>query len=470
MISTTVWKRLEEERMNTIIKKIVLFGAIAAAVAGSVWFATVSMADDRYGVNIVSNGTWSHAAVKSAYNNSEIRAIYQKYGLGGVINATPVEGLANGHNNTVVVNGRVVATGAKTVQRRHVNIAAPSSWDSIGGKRYPTYHLSNSFEPHEKVQQAFVWLDKNGKFIAAIAKDCGNPVWGNPTPPPAPKPQPPKPPVPTPQPPKPQPKPEPKPQPVLTCDMLSAELVKGTRNTYKFTVKATTKHGASIERYSFNFGDGKGAVTANATVNHTYAKAGSYTVTVTVHGKEAAAVQKTSEQCKMTVTVAPEPIDACDLSTGSVVTIERSEFEKNQQRYTTDLAKCDKVTVCDKTTGDTVRMSKAEKERGGSRYGAESECVVEVCDTKTKNVIKVNIKDRNKEGYVSKDSEVCKPATPPVTPPTTPEPKGPAPVTPAPPVETKELARTGMTDTLISIIGLGSLTTAAAAYVVSRRQ
>lgn len=429
--------------MNAIVKKIALLGAIAAAVIGSVWFATASMADDRFGVNIVSKGTWSYQAVKDAYNNNkEVRAIYDRYGVGRVINATPVEGFADARNNTITVNGKVVAANVMTVQRRHVNRHQPDGWHKIGNSSYPYYYISNSFESMPKYglnQPAFVWLDKDGKFIAAIAKDCGNPLWGYAMP----------------VPPKPPKKETPK--PALTCNALSAKLVAGTRNTYSFTVAATKKDGATIADYTFDFGDGTTKTTADTTITHTYAKPGNYKVRVTVNGKETAAVHKTSEACATTVTVAADPIKVCDTTTKQIVTIERNDYDKNKQRYTEDMAKC-KVSVCDVTSGKIISITKEEKDKGGARYGKPEDCTVKVCDTKKKQVIEVNIKDQHKPGYVDKDSASCKPTTPPT------------PVTPARPAEPKALPVTGATDTLISFIGIGGLTTAAAAYIASRRQ
>ena len=108
----------------------------------------------------------------------------------------------------------------------------------------------------------------------------------------------------------------------------------------------------------------------------------------------------------------------------------------------------------------TVRKSEENKE-GYSKN--EEDCKVKVCDIKTKQIISVWTKDQKNEGYASVDSDACKPSTPPTTPPAPKQPTPPAPTT-------TELPRTGTTDALLSIFGLGSLAASAVAYIVSRRQ
>jgi len=70
------------------------------------------------------------------------------------------------------------------------------------------------------------------------------------------------------------------PQPVYSCDLLHVEN-QGNR-TYKYSVDATAKNGASITGYNFNFGDSNSVNTTSNTTTHTYAKDGTYTTTATV--------------------------------------------------------------------------------------------------------------------------------------------------------------------------------------------
>lgn len=421
--------------MNKIVKRVLLAGSITAAIIGGIWYATPSDAVGCSDIKIVRCGTMTHSAMKSAYHSdSEVRGIYNYFGItqSMVEGAGMHEGVADASNNTVTVNGRVVATNAKTIQRRHVNYTNPINYQQIGGKSYPSYLIRHSFMPVASKKPVFVWLDGNGKFVQAVIKDCGNPLWGEPTPPPTPA-----------------------PKPVLTCDALSAQKVAGTRNKFAFAATATAKNGASISSYTFDFGDGQKTTGSSNKAEHTYTKAGTYTATVTINNGV------TSQNCKVTITVTEEPkIQVCDLKTDTIVTIKESEYDTS--KHSKNFADCEKIKVCDTKTGEIITVRKSEENKEGYSKN-EEDCKVKVCDIKTKQIISVWTKDQKNEGYASVDSDACKPSTPPTTPP--------APKQPTPPAPTAtELPRTGTTDALLSIFGLGSLAASAVAYIVSRRQ
>ena len=95
--------------------------------------------------------------------------------------------------------------------------------------------------------------------------------------------------------------------PVYTCDSLTFSKI--SRTEYSFTGKATATGGAVVVDYTFNFGDGSAnqTVTNPTAVKHTYAKAGEYTVAMSVRvkvGNEEKIVN--GENCKVKVTVSPE--------------------------------------------------------------------------------------------------------------------------------------------------------------------
>ena len=97
------------------------------------------------------------------------------------------------------------------------------------------------------------------------------------------------------------------PPPVYTCDSLTATQIN--RTDFTFTGAASAKDGATIVSYSFDFGDGTSTRGINPiNVPHTYAKAGTYTVkmsvNVTAAGKSETA---TSPACTTTVTVVETP-------------------------------------------------------------------------------------------------------------------------------------------------------------------
>ncbi len=410
----------------TNVKKIAMGVVIGAALIGTFWLVNPSKAqhcDQR--VNIVACGTKTHAELINTYkSSSEIQAVYSHYGItASMVNgANMQEGIVDGNNDTVTVNGRVVATNSKTIQRNTHRPGAAEGKVAIAGRSYYTFSTGKSFiDPQQKRFKAFVWTDASGKFVAAIIKACGNPVWATPTPPPA--------------------------KPSLSCDLLQAATV--SRNSFKFTTKATAQNGATIKSYNYNFGDGTSANGVGATVDHTYTKPGTYTVTVAVNGVEGAAVQKTSESCKVTVTVEPEPTDqVCDLKTGAIVTIKKNEFD--EKKYSRKLEDCKNIRVCEVSSGKIVTISKSKYTQEKSKYSEnEEDCKVEVCRISDKSKVRIYREQANNSDYTT-DMSKCQDATPPAAP--------------------SELPRTGASDVILSALGLGSLTAAGVAYVISRRR
>ena len=95
--------------------------------------------------------------------------------------------------------------------------------------------------------------------------------------------------------------------PVYTCDSLTFSKI--SRTEFSFTGKATATGGATVVNYSFDFGDGSAVqtITNSTAVKHAYAKAGEYTVTMSVRvkvGNEEKVVN--GENCKVKVTVTVE--------------------------------------------------------------------------------------------------------------------------------------------------------------------
>ena len=70
-----------------------------------------------------------------------------------------------------------------------------------------------------------------------------------------------------------------------TCTMLNKTPVKGKLNTYAFTTSASVAGIAKYQKFVYTFGDGTSATTTSPTaaVEHTYAKPGKYTASVTVY-------------------------------------------------------------------------------------------------------------------------------------------------------------------------------------------
>ena len=379
-------------------KKIGVAISLGIALIGGVWMATPSKAANCSNFNVVHCGTNSLSELKAAYARPEIKSLYNQW----YINDEMVQGGSNMRegvvdaNGNITVDGRVVATNAVTVQAKAgTRQVTPSRQYSAAGHTYYQYTTGQSFIDGITRYKIYAWFDNNGKFITGVIKDCGNPVWGPPTTPPA--------------------------KPVLTCDAMQKTAV--SRDTFKFSTKATAKGGASVTSYTYNFGDGTTKTTTSSEIQHTYAKAGNYTVTVTVNGKEGSDVQKTSQNCQTTVTVNPEPtMEVCQLSDKKYpVTIKASEFDEKKHSKNPNDCK-------------------------------EAPAKIKVCVIETKEIREIK-KEEFTESKHTTDMSKCQPAPTTPTPPTTPE-----------------LPRTGTENMVVSALGLGGLTTVAVAYVISRRR
>lgn len=165
---------------------------------------------DKYA--IVYCGTMTEAEARNKYNNGDNAAIFRNFG----ISRSEITGMKQGvvyRDGTVRVNGRVVARNAMTAIRHFSGGNIPGSSTA---KRVSVSRMADA-------QTALVKFDRNGRFMFAIMKPCGNPVTGNPTPPPA--------------------------QPSAACKTLNVS--KLTRTKFRFNARATVKDGAKVKAYVF---------------------------------------------------------------------------------------------------------------------------------------------------------------------------------------------------------------------------
>ena len=390
-------------------KKIGIAISLGFAMLGGIWLASPSQAAGCNSFNVVYCGTHSMSELQTAYSRTEIKELYKEW----YVTETMVQGGSNMRegvvdaNGNITVDGRVVATNAITVQSK-AGTRQPQpqrSYKTSNGYTYYQYTTGQSFVDGPKSYNIYAWFDNNGSFITGVIKDCGNPVWGNPTTPPA--------------------------KPALTCDAL--QVTEISRNTFKFSVKATAKDGASITSYTYNFGDNNIKTTNSSEIQYTYAKEGNYTVTITVNGKETGEVKRQNSNCQKTVTVKPEPkMIVCVIEEGGKkYTKEIKKEEFNEKIHKTNLDECKetptKITVC-------------VIEEGGKKYTKEIK------------------KEEFNEKIHKTNLDECK-----ETPTSTPN-------TPSTPTPSPELPKTGASDAIMSALGLGGLTTATIAYIASRRQ
>ena len=403
------------------LKRIGIAISLGIAIIGGVWLASPSKAAKCSDFNVVACGTHNIYSVREAYNRANVRSIYNHAGVTDnmVGNIAPKTGTVY-RDGRIVVDGRVVGTAARTFQAKAGTLQhSPEGMVNYGGTMYYQYPISHSFVNRNgtvlvESEEIFAWFDNNGKFVAGVIKSCGNPIWTyNPTPPPA--------------------------KPSLTCDAMQKTEV--SRDTFKFSTKATAKDGASVTSYTYDFGDGTTQTTTSSEIQHTYAKPGNYKVTVTVNGKEGSDVQKTSQGCQTQITVKPEPeIQVCRLSDKKYpVTIKESEFD--EKKYSKNPNDCKEVPE-----------------------------ELEVCVIESKETKKIKKEEFNEKLHTT-DLSKCKekPVTPPETPSTPPETPSTPPKTPETPTP-GELPKTGTANIVMSALGLGGLTTAIIAYVASRRQ
>ena len=388
-------------------KKIGMAISLGLAMLGGIWLASPSQAAGCNKFNVVYCGTHSMSELQTAYSRTEIKELYKEW----YITSTMIQGGSNMRegvvdaNGNITVDGRVVATNSITVQSK-AGTRQPQpqrSYKTSNGYTYYQYTTGQSFVDGPKSYNIYAWFDNNGSFITGVIKDCGNPVWGNPTTPPA--------------------------KPALTCDAL--QVTEISRNTFKFSVKATAKGGASITSYTYNFGDNNIKTTNSSEIQYTYAKEGNYTVTITVNGKETGEVKRQNPNCQKTVTVKPEPkMIVCVIEEGGKkYTKEIKKEEFNEKIHKTNLDECKetpaKITVC------------VIKE-GGKKYTKEIK------------------KEEFNEKIHKTNLDECK--------------ETPTPNTPSTPTPSPELPKTGASDAIMSALGLGGLTTATIAYIASRRQ
>ena len=191
-------------------------------------------------------------------------------------------------NGNIKVNDKVIATDAWVSARFG---SGQNGFKQVTGGVYARKTTTSFAESSATV---LVHFAKNGQMKFAVMTGCGNAVKATPKPQPTPEP-------------KPQPKPQPKPKAEIECVSLEAKAIVNIPRKYTFTAKASVQN-TTITGYSFNYGDGQTEIVKSsqvtATATHQFAKDGtSYTVTVTVNGKDG------SDKCK--VTVETPPVNEC---------------------------------------------------------------------------------------------------------------------------------------------------------------
>ena len=294
-------------------KKKLALGITAGAVlaiagTGGVLFATTKIAEAKMARDCDGNAIMYCGAV----NNKEFVDKYKKNSTGDLDNIYAHYGLSTSEaarfektaklgyvtkSGNVVLDGRVVGTGAQSVGRHNI---AGSAKVSIDGKTYYQRSTKIAFAS-DSIPAMIMMNGEQVEFVALTA--CGNPVKSTPKGKP----------------------------PVYKCDMLNKEAVAGKSDTFAFSTKAAAQYGAKISKVVYNFGDGSAEVTKTnpaEKINHTY-KPGKFTAKVTVYFTVNGETKtSTSADCSKPVEVKapPVPVYACSALTAQLVPNSKSKY------------------------------------------------------------------------------------------------------------------------------------------------
>ncbi len=263
---------------------LIATGAVFMALAGIVGYSALSNpanAGDCSTNSVITCGITSISQLRDKYNKDQpagTQTIYNYFGVNSnVVNHAAYQSGYVTKTGNVVVDGKVVATGAVTAGREYM---PGSTKHIVNGTTFYTRTPSVSFMQDQLA--AIVFFDAQGRFIGASILDCGNPVTGHNEVTP----------------------------PVYSCDSLTA--AKITRETYDFTVKYTAKNGATFQSFDLDFGDGQVKTGYKTSpVRHTYAKAGTYKIVATVHFSGDRRVW--TDTCTATVTVDQAPVPGVEI-------------------------------------------------------------------------------------------------------------------------------------------------------------
>lgn len=367
---------------------------------------------------IIKCGATTAGELKEKYNQNatgDLKTVFSHYGISSdmIAAGAPIGQVYK--DGRVVLNGKTIATNAHSIGRQKI---AGSSAISIGGKQY--FQSPNSTAFRSDSISAFIFTDKNGKFIAAILTSCANPVSATPVPPK-----------------------KPQPQPAYKCVSLTANKI--SRDTYDFKAVATASGGAEIVKYHYDFGDGHSKSDVADTVSHQYERPGSYVAKLVVDVKVNGTIkQTTAKSCEVPVEVKAQAAYACETLTPRLI-------NKEDRSYAFDL----KYTA---TNGASLQTVDFDFGDGQSREGVKPEELGNVTHNfpekgdftivATLHFITGDngdeVKDDNCEASISISPEVTPPPVP-------------------------ELPQTGPMDIVGAGVGLGSLIAAGYYWYASRR-
>jgi hypothetical protein len=312
-----IFKRV---RQATTSKLFVLFAVFLALSIGGLVSATslssTSKVDAAYcgdpsQNSIIPCGEATRTDfINAVKKSSDLQHIYAKFGLTSAdynrFITSSQAGVAYSYSskygdNTIVVDGKVVATEASSIGR----------WKSFQGSNPKSFPISNagnggefwgnlntqSFAKQTTAIPVDVLFYNSGPNVgqvefAVMTGSCANPTYQNVT------------------------------KPTYACEDLQDTQSTTNKNTYTFTTAANAGHGATITKLVYNFGDGSTQTTYSPStkVTHTFTKNSEVSVTVYVSLPGGTTIELTN--CKKAITFTPPPATyACtllDLTPGAV--------------------------------------------------------------------------------------------------------------------------------------------------------
>ncbi len=257
---------------------------IVGLVAGS--GRAVAAGCDDYA--IMYCGATSPSQLVNKMNNdgrhNDHTAIYSDFGLAPSQYGKFVSSAKHGtlhENGDITVDGAVVGRSTMNVGRVHDSNFTQSVM--INGKQYWGGPFGSTY--HANTADVMVMFDDKGVMQFAVMGSCGNPQRITPS------------------------------KPVYSCDNL--QKTKVSKNTYKFTTKASASNGAQLVKAVYDFGDGntKTVTDLSQPVEHTFTKDSTVSVKVFVKVPGGNVVTTSGSDCvtqiKFEQPPAPNPQAQC---------------------------------------------------------------------------------------------------------------------------------------------------------------
>lgn len=270
---------------NTLVAAFFGLGIFSFGVLGLTQF-TGAQAADCSNNSIMRCGAASPQEFKNKCNanaEGDLRAIYGHYRI--PCDVRVVEGRSY-KDNTVRVNGRVVAKNAESIGRvqkagdRPISIAGRTYWQAPNSVAFASDNL-----------RTFVALDSKGNFLYAILADCGNPIYATPVPPPQP----------------------PAPKMIQVCELATNKIISIKETDFNATL------------HSKNLADCKIIKVCDLNTKQI--------ISIKQTQFDSSKHSMNLDDCKP-----PKKLIVCDLTTKEIVTIDEDKFDST--RYSKNTADC----------------------------------------------------------------------------------------------------------------------------------